>query len=91
MASNIGDIIDQPPTGPDDGHDFDTAIFYSITNCQQGLSGISFGNFLIKHVAKRLGEELPQLSTFATVPASNGSTGKATLRKRGCVSRTDCW
>jgi malonyl-CoA decarboxylase len=45
----------------------DTAIFYSISNCQTGLSGISFGDFLIKRVADRLHAELPQLKTFATL------------------------
>ena len=67
MASSISDIIDQPRIDSEQALEFDTAIFYSITNCQQGLSGISFGNFLIKHVAKCLGEELPQLTNFATL------------------------
>ena len=43
------------------------AIFYSITNCQEGLRGISFGNFLIKQVAEDLGREFPRLKTFATL------------------------
>ncbi len=45
----------------------DCATFYSITNCQQGLRGISFGNFLIKQVVEDLGRELPRLKTFATL------------------------
>jgi malonyl-CoA decarboxylase len=45
----------------------DTAIFYSITNCQSGLRGISFGNLLIKQVAQRLGQEFPHIKTFATL------------------------
>ena len=45
----------------------DTAIFYSITNCQEGLRGVSFGNLLIKQVAEELGRELPRLKTFATL------------------------
>lgn len=45
----------------------DTAIFYSITNCQPGLRGISFGNLLIKQVAQRLGQEFPRVKTFATL------------------------
>jgi malonyl-CoA decarboxylase len=45
----------------------DSAIFYSITNCQEGLRGISFGNFLIKQVAEDLGREFPRLKTFATL------------------------
>jgi malonyl-CoA decarboxylase len=43
------------------------AIFYSISNCQQGLRGIPFGNYLIKRVVGLLQEELPQLKTFATL------------------------
>ncbi len=45
----------------------DTAIFYSISNCQEGLKGISFGNFLIKQVVMELREELPKLTQFATL------------------------
>jgi malonyl-CoA decarboxylase len=45
----------------------DTAVFYSISNCQAGLRGISFGNSLIKQVVEVLGAELPQLSTFVTL------------------------
>src|SRR5512143_760634 len=45
----------------------DTAIFYSISNCLQGLAGISFGNFLIKRVAEQLARELPNLKMFATL------------------------
>ncbi|WP_376094135.1 malonyl-CoA decarboxylase [Roseomonas sp. CCTCC AB2023176] len=45
----------------------DTAIFYSISNCQEGLRGISFGNFLIKQVVEDLKAELPQLKTFSTL------------------------
>jgi malonyl-CoA decarboxylase len=43
------------------------AIFYSITNCQDGLRGVSFGNLLIKQVAEDLGREFPRLRTFATL------------------------
>lgn len=50
-----------------DPHTADTAIFYSITNCQSGLRGISFGNLLIKQVAQRLGQEFPRIKTFATL------------------------
>jgi malonyl-CoA decarboxylase len=45
----------------------DTAIFYSISNCQEGLRGISFGNFLIKQVVEELKLELPSLKHFATL------------------------
>ncbi len=43
------------------------AVFYSITSCQAGLRGISFGNFLIKQVAADLHAEMPKLKTFATL------------------------
>src|SRR5882762_4289100 len=45
----------------------DTAIFYSISNCQDGLRGISFGNFLIKQVVDELKAEFPQLKRFSTL------------------------
>jgi malonyl-CoA decarboxylase len=51
----------------DDPGNADTAIFYSITNCQEGLRGISFGNLLIKQVAQQLGREFPRIKTFATL------------------------
>lgn len=44
-----------------------TAVFYSISNCQEGLKGISFGNFLIKQVAEELKRELPGLDRFVTL------------------------
>ncbi len=44
-----------------------TAVFYSISNCQPGLKGVSFGNFLIKQVAADLARELPALTTFSTL------------------------
>lgn len=55
-APKIGDA--QEPT---------TAVFYSISNCQEGLRGISFGNFLIKQVAEDLLKEKPSLKTFVTL------------------------
>ncbi len=45
----------------------DTAIFYSISNAQKGLAGISFGNFLIKRVVDNLSKEFKGLKTFATL------------------------
>jgi malonyl-CoA decarboxylase len=44
-----------------------TAAFYSISNAQGGLAGVSFGNFLIKQVVEDLRRELPKLSTFVTL------------------------
>jgi malonyl-CoA decarboxylase len=45
----------------------DTAVFYSISNTQKGLRGISFGNFLIKQVVEELAREMPRLKTFVTL------------------------
>ena len=45
----------------------DAAIFYSITNCQEGLRGVSFGNLLIKQVVEEIGRELPRIRTYATL------------------------
>jgi len=47
--------------------DINTAVFYSISNCQDGLSGISFGNFLIKKVAHKLKQEVENLEQFVTL------------------------
>ncbi|MDP4023424.1 malonyl-CoA decarboxylase [Methylobacterium sp. NEAU 140] len=44
-----------------------TAIFYSISNCQKGLAGVTFGNFLIKQVVEDLAREIPTLKTFVTL------------------------
>ncbi|WP_166262158.1 malonyl-CoA decarboxylase [Marinobacter salicampi] len=66
LAGNVQKLLDEDaPT--QDIETADTAIFYSISNAQKGLSGISFGNFLIKEVVKKLSEEFPQLKQFATL------------------------
>ena len=44
-----------------------TATFYSISNCQRGLAGVSFGNFLIKQVVEEISRELPKLTTLVTL------------------------
>jgi malonyl-CoA decarboxylase len=44
-----------------------TAVFYSISNCQPGLRGISFGNFLIKQVVEDLCRDIPSLKSFVTL------------------------
>ncbi|MGB7695182.1 MAG: malonyl-CoA decarboxylase family protein, partial [Pseudolabrys sp.] len=49
-----------------------TATFYSISNCQRGLAGVSFGNFLIKQVVEEVSREVPGLQTFVTLsPVTN--------------------
>lgn len=66
MAGNVQALPDEHAT-PLDPARADTAIFYSISNAQRGLAGISFGNFLIKRVVEVLAKELPNLETFATL------------------------
>ena len=66
LADDVQALLDlTAPLG--DPEAADTAIFYSISNCQKGLSGISFGDFLIKRVVDRLHADLPHLKTFATL------------------------
>jgi malonyl-CoA decarboxylase len=50
-----------------DPRDATTATFYSISNTQRGLTGITFGSFLIKQVVEEISRELPNLSTFVTL------------------------
>ena len=55
-----------------DGERNRTAVFYSISNCQRGLAGVSFGSFLIKQVVEEISREMPKLSTFVTLsPVTN--------------------
>jgi malonyl-CoA decarboxylase len=66
MADNIQALLDEQAPRSDIGN-ADTAIFYSISNAQLGLSGISFGGFLIKRVVDSLAEEDKNLKKFATL------------------------
>lgn len=66
LADNVAELLDlQAPVG--EAEKADTAIFYSISNCQKGLAGVSFGNFLIKRVVADLAAKLPNLKTFSTL------------------------
>lgn len=66
LSDNIQQLLDDknPALDPEEA---DTAIFYSISNTQRGLSGISFGSFLIKQVVDELQKEYPNLKRFATL------------------------
>src|SRR6201996_4186786 len=66
LAGSVQDRLDEKAPVQDPAH-ADTAIFYSISNCQSGLAGISFGNFLIKRVVEELSGEFRNLKTFATL------------------------
>jgi malonyl-CoA decarboxylase len=66
MSNAVQPLLD-PDSRIGDATKANCAIFYSITNCQEGLKGVSFGNFLIKQVVDDLGRELPRIKTFATL------------------------
>ena len=62
----IGPLVDKKSL-PSTNKKPKVAVFYSISNCEPGLRGVSLGNFLIKRVAEHLKAELPSLSTFVTL------------------------
>lgn len=66
MADNVQKLLDihAPSADPENA---DSAIFYSISNAQKGLAGVSFGNFLIKRVVASLARDFKKLRTFATL------------------------
>ena len=71
LAGSVQKLLDKKAP-LQDPKDADTAIFYSISNCQKGLAGISFGNFLIKRVVELLGNEFRNLKQFATLSPMPG-------------------
>lgn len=71
MAASVQKLLDEKAPLQDAGQ-ADTAVFYSINNCQRGLDGISFGNFLIKRVVELLAAEFPKLKTFCTLSPMPG-------------------
>lgn len=66
-----------------------TAIFYSISNTQTGLRGVSFGDSLIKRVVETLQEELPRLKTFATLSPIPGFRGWLAKHAAELLERLD--
>lgn len=66
LGGNVQEILDETSPLLDVG-ETDTALFYSISNAQKGLAGISFGNFLIKRVVDKLTRELKQIKHFSTL------------------------
>ncbi len=71
MPEAIAPLID-PAAAPRPPREFKVATFYSISNCEPGLKGVSLGNFLIKRVAEVLRHELPQIKTFCTLSPMPG-------------------
>lgn len=73
IAREIGALLDKKAE-PLEAKKFKTAIFYSISNCQPGLKGVSLGNFLIKRVAEKIQKEIPSVKTFCTLSPIPGFT-----------------
>lgn len=101
ISTSVQPLLDiASPVG--DPSQSNCAVFYSINNCQDGLRGISFGNFLIKQVAENLRRELPRVRKFATlspipgfrrwldgerVRLANGAHGEERLALLGALER----
>jgi len=66
MPAAIAPLIDKASATMEPSK-FKVAVFYSISNCEPGLRGVSLGNFLIKRVAEHLQREIPRLKTFCTL------------------------
>jgi malonyl-CoA decarboxylase len=66
ISAAVGPLVNKKSEVVDSSQ-FKTAVFYSISNCEPGLKGVSLGNFLIKRVATYLKEEFPSLKTFVTL------------------------
>jgi len=66
MSDRVQPLLD-PDSAVSDPQAADSAIFYSITNCQGGLRGVPFGSLLIKQVVEDLKKSLPRIRTFATL------------------------
>ncbi|WP_128112497.1 malonyl-CoA decarboxylase [Polynucleobacter necessarius] len=63
----ITPLVDKKAETVDQPSQYKVAVFYSISNCEPGLRGVSMGNFLIKRVAEQLHAEFPGLKTFVTL------------------------
>jgi malonyl-CoA decarboxylase len=67
VPGSIRQVLEEQKREPQEMREPTTAVFYSISNCQDGLRGISFGNFLIKQVVEDLARAIPSLKTFVTL------------------------
>lgn len=67
LQTSIQELIDAPPPTDATLEKPDTAIFYSITNCQPGLQGIPLGSFLLKQVTDELAATVPGIERFSTL------------------------
>ncbi|MBY0411046.1 MAG: malonyl-CoA decarboxylase [Burkholderiaceae bacterium] len=88
MSSSITPLLDEA-AAPEDLSRATTAIFYSISNTQTGLRGVSFGDSLIKHVVETLTAEFPRLRSFATLSPIPGFRPWLTKHAGALMDRLD--
>jgi len=88
IAASITPLLDESAAPADLGK-ATTAIFYSISNTQTGLKGVSFGDSLIKRVVETLKQEFPRLKTFATLSPIPGL--RAWLSKNAPADLLKAW
>ena len=82
LGKSIQEIM-KPTTGNE--KKYDTATFYSISNCQEGLTRVTLGNFLIKRVVYELQEELPNIKNFGTLSPIPGFRDWFTTLDEGVI------
>ncbi|NJN40472.1 MAG: malonyl-CoA decarboxylase [Gammaproteobacteria bacterium] len=92
VAGNVQSLLDESAPILESGA-AQAAIFYSISNTQSGLRGVSFGGFLIKRVVEQLLVEFPKLKTFATLSPVPGfrrwAEGEIRARRPGLLAKAD--
>jgi malonyl-CoA decarboxylase len=86
MAANVHALLDEAAP-VEDLRRVKWAIFYSISNTQPGLRGVSFGNFLLKRVIEELQREFPKLKQFATLSPIPGFADWLRKQDRGTIER----
>ena len=102
IPDDIQSLLREAPKNGDASETPTTAVFYSISNCQDGLRGISFGNFLIKQVVEELVKERASLQDLRDAVAGAavrraGSTrtlagdGDGLAQRRSSASACGCW
>ncbi len=88
MADQIGPLIDVN-AAPGDLSSVKAAVFYSISNCQPGLRGVSLGNFLIKQVVDSLLQDIPRVRAFCTLSPIPGFRDWLKTRAANGFTATD--
>ena len=94
ISSDIGSLLQPREETTREAAQPTTAVFYSISNCQDGLRGVSFGNFLIKQVVDELSREFSSLTTYVTLSPVPGfarwlATERTKSTEGGLISDAD--